>query len=308
MSAAAEQRKLLEALMGKEALGGIPDNIVYTDPKVCKSFLLGLCPHDQFMNTKADLGPCEKVHGEKLKLAFETDKAAGTAPDYEREWFATLDAFVADNDRKIVSSNRRLDKTPEDPRGANLMKEIADLTDEVNILVEQAHKLGEGGSVDEAWGVFANVEKLMTIRGDRIKELQDVQKSIEHGQQQKLRVCHVCAAYLSIFDSDRRLADHFTGRMHMNHKRIREKVDELKPKYGRTNSFGGGGYDGGRDRYDDGFNRRPRDDYNNNGGGSRSGYGDRGGSGGGYGGGRRDDYRGGGGGGRTGGGGGWGRY
>ena len=32
---------------------------------------------------------------------------------------------------------------------------------------------------------------------------------------QKLRVCDVCGAYLSVLDSDRRLADHFGGKVRM---------------------------------------------------------------------------------------------
>ena len=34
-------------------------------------------------------------------------------------------------------------------------------------------------------------------------------------QQQKLRVCEVCSAYLGIHDNDRRLADHFGGKLHL---------------------------------------------------------------------------------------------
>ena len=43
-------------------------------------------------------------------------------------------------------------------------------------------------------------------------------------QDQKLRVCDVCGAFLSIYDSDRRLADHFGGKMHLGYMLIREKV------------------------------------------------------------------------------------
>uniref|UniRef100_H3GMV3 Uncharacterized protein n=1 Tax=Phytophthora ramorum TaxID=164328 RepID=H3GMV3_PHYRM len=44
---------------------------------------------------------------------------------------------------------------------------------------------------------------------------------------QKLRVCDVCGAFLSIFDSDRRLADHFGGKVHMGYVQIRQKLTEL---------------------------------------------------------------------------------
>lgn len=47
-------------------------------------------------------------------------------------------------------------------------------------------------------------------------------------QQQKLRVCEVCSAYLGIHDNDRRLADHFGGKLHLGFINIREKLAELQ--------------------------------------------------------------------------------
>ena len=47
-------------------------------------------------------------------------------------------------------------------------------------------------------------------------------------QQQKLRVCEVCSAYLGIHDNDRRLADHFGGKLHLGFITIREKLSELQ--------------------------------------------------------------------------------
>lgn len=47
-------------------------------------------------------------------------------------------------------------------------------------------------------------------------------------QQQKLRVCEVCSAYLGLHDNDRRLADHFGGKLHLGFIQIREKLDQLK--------------------------------------------------------------------------------
>ena len=46
-------------------------------------------------------------------------------------------------------------------------------------------------------------------------------------QQQKLRVCEICSAYLGIHDNDRRLADHFGGKLHLGFIKIREKLDGL---------------------------------------------------------------------------------
>jgi len=50
-------------------------------------------------------------------------------------------------------------------------------------------------------------------------------------QQQKLRVCDVCSAYLGIHDNDRRLADHFGGKLHLGFIKIREKLSELEVRF-----------------------------------------------------------------------------
>ncbi|ELW67745.1 Putative RNA-binding protein Luc7-like 1 [Tupaia chinensis] len=47
-------------------------------------------------------------------------------------------------------------------------------------------------------------------------------------QQQKLRVCEVCSAYLGLHDNDRRLADHFGGKLHLGFIQIREKLRQLR--------------------------------------------------------------------------------
>jgi len=47
-------------------------------------------------------------------------------------------------------------------------------------------------------------------------------------QQQKLRVCDVCSAFLGIHDNDRRLADHFGGKLHVGFITLRSKHAELQ--------------------------------------------------------------------------------
>lgn len=57
-------------------------------------------------------------------------------------------------------------------------------------------------------------------------------------QQQKLRVCEVCGLYLSITDSDKRLTDHFTGKLHVGFENAREKLQELRVKLGNDAANG----------------------------------------------------------------------
>ncbi|KAF8402357.1 hypothetical protein HHK36_013311 [Tetracentron sinense] len=51
---------------------------------------------------------------------------------------------------------------------------------------------------------------------------------------QKLRVCDICGAFLSVYDSDRRLADHFGGKLHLGYMQIREKLAELQEERNKS--------------------------------------------------------------------------
>ncbi|KAJ3083543.1 splicing factor [Quaeritorhiza haematococci] len=260
--ALAEQRKLLEALMGKQALGGAPDTLTFDDPKVCRNHLCGLCPHDLFTNTKMDIGPCPKTHSEKLKKEYED--AATNDPrlvsQFQRDWFESLSEFIADCDRTIAKQQKRLDKTPDDAKVVQLLKDIGDMTNEIADLTSVMEKLGDEGKVAESMDVLKTVDELKEKKEEKERQLKAISGSQENSQQQKLRVCEICSAYLSIFDSDRRLADHFGGKMHMGFMNIRKKVDELKAannyndfrgRFDRGGSGGygrgGGGYRGGSD-------------------------------------------------------------
>ena len=91
-----------------------------TDPKVCRSFLVGTCPHDLFTNTKQDLGPCPKVHSEPLKTEYEAmaDKSKlGFDYDYMRD----MQKYIDDCNRRIDTAQRRLEKTPDEIRQTNAL-------------------------------------------------------------------------------------------------------------------------------------------------------------------------------------------
>ena len=55
------QRKNLETLMGAEAMGTLPEDTKFTDAKVCRNFLCGMCPHDLFTNTVGCGGAYTKI-------------------------------------------------------------------------------------------------------------------------------------------------------------------------------------------------------------------------------------------------------
>jgi len=89
-----------------------------TDPKVCRSYLAGTCPHDLFTNTKQDLGPCPKVHSEPLKSEYEasTEKSKyGFEYDHMRD----MQKYIDECNRRIDAAQRRLEKTPDEIRQTN---------------------------------------------------------------------------------------------------------------------------------------------------------------------------------------------
>jgi len=93
-----------------------------TDPKVCRSYLVGACPHDLFTNTKQDLGPCPKVHSEGLKTEYEAASSAEKVKwGFEFDYMRDMQKYIDDCDRRIETAQRRLEKTPDEIRQTNAL-------------------------------------------------------------------------------------------------------------------------------------------------------------------------------------------
>ncbi|TVY39676.1 U1 snRNP-associated protein [Lachnellula occidentalis] len=257
---AAEQRKLLEQLMGAGA-SSRSSQLSITDPKICRSFLAGTCPHDLFTNTKQDLGPCPKVHSEPLKTEYEAASPSEKQKwGFEYDYMRDLQKYIDECNRRIDIAQRRLEKTPDEIRQTNaLLKQISDLSKSVETGLMEIQVLGEQSEVSRAYEEFFRIRTAMQSKADKERELKALSDTSGPSGHQKLQVCDVCGAYLSRLDNDRRLADHFYGKMHLGYAQMR-KTFEAFPKELRSrnrpmqddgeNSPGPrGGYDGG---YNDG--------------------------------------------------------
>ncbi|KZT68146.1 putative U1 snRNP protein [Daedalea quercina L-15889] len=232
------QRKLLEQMMGPEAMGVANANLTWSDEKVCRNFLCGTCPHTLFTNTKMDLGACPKSHTERLKTEFlQAKEASPNDPIFSRfqmEYESNIFAFVDECDRRIRAAHRRLEKTPEEnAKTTNLMREIAEIELAIQGGTEKIETLGEQGKVEESMREMAAIEALKSEKADKERELQQLTDTSGASGHQKLRVCDVCGAYLSVLDSDRRLADHFGGKasapfMHLGYHELRNMLVKFK--------------------------------------------------------------------------------
>jgi RNA-binding protein Luc7-like 2 len=137
--------------------------------------------------------------------------------------------FVADADRKTEQARKRLAETQEE-----LSTEVSFKADRVHELAERigeklakAEALGEDGLVEESMALMEEVESLRRQKSDAESEYRSSIPAATY-QQQKLRVCDVCCAYLGIHDNDRRLADHFGGKLHLGFIKIRDTLKEFQ--------------------------------------------------------------------------------
>ncbi|KAK9464024.1 uncharacterized protein V1516DRAFT_669334 [Lipomyces oligophaga] len=232
---AAEQRKLLEQLMGVDALVGRASKrpeISLTDPKVCKSFLVGSCPHDLFTNTKQDLGACPKIHSEVLKAEYERAIQSGREfSSFEADYFKDLDKYILDCTRRIDAAQRRLERTPDEVAQATaLLKAIDSINDSIDAHILELSVLGDLSYVPRALQAYQQLKIRRHDRAAKEHDLRVLNDNIGPSGHQKLQVCDVCGAYLSRLDNDRRLADHFTGKMHLGYAFMRAKHHELQER------------------------------------------------------------------------------
>ncbi|TGZ85345.1 LUC7-domain-containing protein [Ascodesmis nigricans] len=228
---AAEQRRLLEQLMGTPSHAS--ESCPYTDPKVCRSFLVGTCPHDLFTNTKQDLGPCKKIHLESHKADYERDKSTGRDPGYEIDYMRDLQRYIDECNRRIEAAQRRLDKTPDEIMKTNaLLKMIGDLDKTISTGLLEVEVLGEQGLVAKALDEYHKLRTAKVEKDMKERELKQLSDSAGPSGHQKLQVCDVCGAYLSRLDNDRRLADHFYGKMHLGYAQMRNTYKKLQEELG----------------------------------------------------------------------------
>lgn len=115
--------------------------------------------------------------------------------------------------------------------------------------------------VSRAQDELFRVRQAIQAKAERERELKALSDTSGPSGHQKLKVCDVCGAYLSRLDNDRRLADHFYGKMHLGYAQMRKTYDafprEMKgrarqpldddgPGGGPRGPRGSGGYRGGR--------------------------------------------------------------
>ncbi|CAI5759644.1 unnamed protein product [Candida verbasci] len=236
MSLAEEQRRQIEQLMGREQIRHFhqkdPDLL---SPKVCKPFLINICPHDLLSNTKLNIGKCPNLHLTKHKIEYESKLKKNDTKfikQIDLEILKSLKKFINEIDHTIYIAEKRLEHTPEEKaKIANFTKELDDLDIEIGLMLQELEYLFKKDQINKLLQYSIELNSKLLDRNIKQEQIRKLIENIGQSSQQKLQVCDVCGAYLSRLDNDRRLADHFVGKIHLGYVQLRQAYNELKSKY-----------------------------------------------------------------------------
>lgn len=151
---------------------------------------------------KMDLGPCPKVHSDKILAQFQEHMASQPNDPriaaFRQQHENTLYGFIDDCDRRIRAAQRKLEKTPEENRKTvDLMREIGEIELSIQGGTEEIEALGEAGKVEESMQKLAAVDALKAEKSAKERELQDLNENAGASGHQKLRVCEICVSLLA---------------------------------------------------------------------------------------------------------------
>ncbi|KAL5569916.1 hypothetical protein UlMin_026491 [Ulmus minor] len=231
------QRALLDELMGsarnltEEERKGYKE-ITWDDKEVCGAYMIRFCPHDLFVNTRSDLGPCPRIHDQKLKESFEKSPRHDTyVPKFEAELAQFCEKLVMDLDRRVRRGRERLSQevepAPPPPLSAEKSEQLSVLEEKIKNLLEQVETLGEAGKVDEAEALMRKVDALNNEKAVLTQQSQN-DKVLMLAQEKKMALCEICGSFLVANDAAERTQSHITGKQHIGYGMVRDFIDEYK--------------------------------------------------------------------------------
>ncbi|KAF5959847.1 hypothetical protein HYC85_001056 [Camellia sinensis] len=245
------QRALLDELMGaarnltEEERKGYKE-ITWDDKEVCGLYMVRFCPHDLFVNTRSDLGPCPRIHDPEVEgkdiwssgscgcfsVSFENSPRHDSyVPRFEAELAHFCEKLVMDLDRRVRRGQERLSQDveapPPPPVSAEKSEQLSVLEEKIRNLLEQVETLGEAGKVDEAEALMRKVETLNTEKTALTQQSQN-EKVLMLAQEKKMALCEICGSFLVANDAAERTQSHVTGKQHIGYGMVRDFIAEYK--------------------------------------------------------------------------------
>ncbi|XP_024970660.1 luc7-like protein 3 [Cynara cardunculus var. scolymus] len=231
------QRALLDELMGsarnltEEERRGHKE-ITWDDKEVCGFYMVKFCPHDLFVNTRSDLGPCPKIHDPKLKESFESSPRHDSyVPKFEAELAHFCEKLVMDLDRRVKRGRERLaqevEVPPPPPVPVEKSEQLSVLEEKIKNLLESVEALGEAGKVDEAEALMRKVD-LLNMEKTALTLQPQSDKVLMLAQEKKMALCETCGSFLIANDALERTQSHVTGKQHIGYGMVRDFLAEYK--------------------------------------------------------------------------------
>lgn len=212
------------------------ENKGFTDNDVCKMYLVGICPFDLFENTKHYIGPCQKKHSDELRAKY-LEERKNRYYGYEEETLHFILPMIDDCDRRVLKGRQRAEEdvackqTAIDPATVEEAKRI---DAEIEKKMQIANDLGMKGEVEESLRVLEEADLL------KKNKLEMLEKAGEVSYQSRIKPCDICGALLSASDTDRRLTEHYSGKIHVSYQKLRDMskllADYIKDKKPERNS------------------------------------------------------------------------
>eukprot|EP00887_Chlorella_sp_A99_P002482 scaffold10.g2482.t1 len=242
-----EQRKLLDELMGaernldlKERENYKPRRKTFSDRDICKSFLCGFCPHEEFRRTKNDMGDCELEHDEKLQEEWEAlDDREKERYGFEEDLLRWLERLLSDLRKRISANEERLQADGKVVISGEDQKHLDAMAAQISEALKASEQLGEQGDVD---GCQAALNQAEALKRQRAMFEQEALIRGRKDSGSSSRVCQVSG--LIINDEESRLKDHHGGRNFNSWRKLHEVHAKLLEARERRRAAGyarGGG-------------------------------------------------------------------
>ncbi|XP_068631679.1 luc7-like protein 3 isoform X2 [Battus philenor] len=234
--------QLLDELMGRHRNTNPNEKIKkpnWEDPEYCKYFMVKFCPHDLFVNTRADLGACPKVHDDEVKELFEKADSSYKKAQYVEEFLRFCRHMISEVERKIQKGKQRLELMNSKPEGPPMtqaqteknQEQVKLLSEKITALVQEAEEAGTRGDVEQAQGLMKLCDRLKEEKEQLVKQQENSHWSmtaeLAAAQEKQMEVCPVCGAFLIVGDAQQRIDDHLSGKQHVGYFKLRQAYEEM---------------------------------------------------------------------------------
>ncbi|CAG9133390.1 hypothetical protein JYU34_012386 [Plutella xylostella] len=234
--------QLLDELMGRHRNTNPNEKIKkpnWEDPEYCKYYMVKFCPHDLFVNTRADLGACPKVHDDEVKELFEKAESSYKKSQYVEEFLRFCRHMINDVERKIQKGKQRLELMNSKPEGPPMtqaqteknQEQVKLLSEKVTSLMRDAEEAGTRGDIEQAQGLMKLCDRLKEEKDSLIKQQENSHWSMTAemaaAQEKQMEVCPVCGAFLIVGDAQQRIDDHLSGKQHVGYFKLRQAYEAM---------------------------------------------------------------------------------